>query len=130
MVQVAASTGLRDGALDPGAVRVAVSPGRGGLLGADAVLGLVLRAGPEGEMTGVGGRAGAVGPVGGGRAVGGAEGHLLPPRRLRALPRAVKRKMSRFPLKRDPHRHWPQPTRPPDEAVMLVAVDPKGSPRD
>jgi hypothetical protein len=35
--------------------------------------------------------------------------HLLPPRRLRAWPRVVKRKMSNFPLKRDLHRHWPQP---------------------
>jgi hypothetical protein len=28
--------------------------------------------------------------------------HLLPPRRLRSLPRVVKRKMSNFALKRDP----------------------------
>ena len=30
--------------------------------------------------------------------------HLLPPRRLRSFPRVVKRKMSNFALKRDPHR--------------------------
>jgi hypothetical protein len=47
--------------------------------------------------------------------------HLLPPRRLRTWPRVVKRKMSNFPLKRDRHRHCPQPTKPPEEAVVLVA---------
>ena len=46
--------------------------------------------------------------------------HLLPPRRLRSAPRVVKRKMSNFALKRDRHRHWPQPTKPPEEAVVLV----------
>jgi hypothetical protein len=46
--------------------------------------------------------------------------HLLPPRRLRSLPRVVKRKMSNFARKRDRHRHWPQPTKPPDEAVAIV----------
>jgi hypothetical protein len=53
LVQVAAADGLRDGALDPGPVRVAVPPGRGGLLGAELTLGLVLRAGAEGEMAGL-----------------------------------------------------------------------------
>jgi len=52
--------------------------------------------------------------------------HLLPPRRLRALPRVVKRKMSNFPLKRDRHRHWPQPTRPPDEAAVIVPCTARG----
>jgi hypothetical protein len=52
--------------------------------------------------------------------------HLLPPRRLRSFPRVVKRKMSNFPLKRDPHRHWPQPTKPPEEAVMIVARTARG----
>ena len=52
--------------------------------------------------------------------------HLLPPRRLRALPRVVKRKMSNFPLKRDRHRHRPQPTKPPDEAVVIVARTARG----
>ena len=45
--------------------------------------------------------------------------HLLPPRLLRALPRVVKRKMSNFARKRDRHRYWPQPTKPPDEAVVI-----------
>ena len=66
VVEVAAAAGLRDGALDPGAVGVAVPPGRGGLLGSDVVLGFVLGAGSEGEMAGVGGRVGAAGPVGAG----------------------------------------------------------------
>jgi hypothetical protein len=52
--------------------------------------------------------------------------HLLPPRRLRALPRVVKRKMSNFALKRDRHRHWPQPTKPPDQAVVIVARTARG----
>ena len=47
--------------------------------------------------------------------------HLLPPRRLRGFPRVVKRKMSNFALKRSQHRAWPQPTRPPDEAIVIVA---------
>jgi hypothetical protein len=33
----------------------------------------------------------------------------------------VKRKMSNFALKRSQHRAWPQPTRPPDEAIVIVA---------
>jgi hypothetical protein len=44
--------GLGDGALHPGAVGVAVPPSVGGLLGAELALGLVLGAGPEGEMAG------------------------------------------------------------------------------
>jgi hypothetical protein len=52
--------------------------------------------------------------------------HLLPPRRLRALPRVVKRKMSNFALKRDPHRHWPQPTMSPGQAVVIVARTARG----
>ena len=52
--------------------------------------------------------------------------HLLPPRRLRALPRVVKRKMSNFPLKRDFHRHWPQPTKSPGQAVVIVAQTARG----
>jgi hypothetical protein len=42
------------------------------------------------------------------------------------LPRVVKRKMSNFALKRDPHRHWPQPTKSPDEAVVIVARTARG----
>jgi len=45
VVEVAAAGGLGDGALDPAAVRVAVPPGVGGLLGAQLPLGLVLGAG-------------------------------------------------------------------------------------
>jgi hypothetical protein len=52
--------------------------------------------------------------------------HLLPPRRLRGFPRVVKRKMSNFARKRDPHRHWPQPTKPPDQAVVIVARTARG----
>jgi hypothetical protein len=52
--------------------------------------------------------------------------HLLPPRRLRSFPRVVKRKMSSFARKRDSHRHWPQPTKPPEEAVVLVTRTARG----
>ena len=45
---------------------------------------------------------------------------LLPERRLRSNPRVVKRKMSNFRLKRPQHDHWPQPTRPLRQAVMLI----------
>jgi hypothetical protein len=44
----------------------------------------------------------------------------LPPRRQRTNPRVVKRKMSKFPLKRDEHRHPPQPAGPFREAVALI----------
>jgi hypothetical protein len=44
----------------------------------------------------------------------------LPARRDRTNPRVVKRKMSKFPLKRTHHRRWPQPTRPFREAVRLI----------
>jgi hypothetical protein len=44
----------------------------------------------------------------------------LPERRLRTNPRVVKRKMSKFHLKRPEHQHWPQPTRPFREAVALI----------
>jgi hypothetical protein len=52
--------------------------------------------------------------------------HLLPTRRLRSFPRVVKRKMSNFALKRDGHRRWPQPTKPSDEAVVIVACTARG----
>ena len=45
---------------------------------------------------------------------------LLPKRRLRAFPRAVKRKMSNYQLKRAAHRAWPQPTMPSAEAVGIL----------
>jgi hypothetical protein len=44
----------------------------------------------------------------------------LPVRDQRCNPRVVKRKMSNFDLKRDKHRHWPQPTKPFAEAVVIV----------
>ncbi len=44
----------------------------------------------------------------------------LPARRLRTNPRVVKRKMSKFRLKRPEHYHWPQPTRTFREAVALI----------
>ena len=76
LMEIGAAGGLGDGALDPGAVGVAVAPGGGGLLGADPALGLVLGAGPEGEVAGKDGGAGAAGPVRAGRAVRRAEGRL------------------------------------------------------
>ena len=44
----------------------------------------------------------------------------LPERTNRSNPRVVKRKMSNFDKKRDKHRHWPQPTKPFPEAVILL----------
>jgi hypothetical protein len=38
----------------------------------------------------------------------------------------VKRKMSNFTLKRDPHRHWPQPTKSPDHGVVIVTRTARG----
>jgi transposase IS4-like protein/DDE family transposase len=43
----------------------------------------------------------------------------LPARRLRSNPRVVKRKMSKFRLKRPAHGHWPQPTQPFRQAVAI-----------
>ena len=48
-----------------------------------------------------------------------ATGHL-PQRRLRSNPRVVKRKMSKFHLKRTEHYHWPQPTCSFREAVAVI----------
>jgi hypothetical protein len=45
---------------------------------------------------------------------------LLPPRRLRAFPRAVKRKMSNYQLKRAAHRAWPRPTMPSAQAIGVL----------
>ena len=45
---------------------------------------------------------------------------LVPKRRLRSFPRAVKRKMSNYQLKRAAHRAWPQPTMPPAQAVGVL----------
>ncbi len=47
---------------------------------------------------------------------------LLPERPLRAAPRVVKRKMSKFGVKRAAHRNWPQPTKPAREAVRVLAA--------
>jgi len=46
--------------------------------------------------------------------------HQLPERDNRSNPRVVKRKMSKFKLKRDQHRHWPQPSKPFPEAVAML----------
>jgi hypothetical protein len=45
---------------------------------------------------------------------------LLPKRRHRSNPRVVKRKMSKFYLKRREHYGWPRPTRPFCEAVAFI----------
>ena len=44
----------------------------------------------------------------------------LPPRRNRSNPRVVKRKVAKFLRKRPEHVHWPQPTKPFAEAVVLI----------
>jgi hypothetical protein len=54
---------------------------------------------------------------------------LLPKRPLRAFPRAVKRKMSNYQLKRAAHRAWPQPTMPPDQAIGVLPATPDGTSR-
>jgi Insertion element 4 transposase N-terminal/Transposase DDE domain len=46
--------------------------------------------------------------------------HRLPERANRTNPRVVKRKMSKFPLKRPRHRRWPQPTMTFREAVAML----------
>jgi hypothetical protein len=47
---------------------------------------------------------------------------LLPrQRRLRASPRVVKRKMSNYGVKRASHRAWPQPTRRPEDAIVVLS---------
>jgi hypothetical protein len=44
----------------------------------------------------------------------------LPPRTNRSNPRVVKQRCSSFPVKRPFHRHWPQPTKPFPQAVVLL----------
>ena len=44
----------------------------------------------------------------------------LPQRDNRINPRVVKRKMSKFGLKREEHRHWPQPARNFSETVVIL----------
>lgn len=46
----------------------------------------------------------------------------LPPRRQRTHPRVVKRKMSKFTLKRPAHRPLPQPTQPFSHVVVLLPM--------
>jgi hypothetical protein len=46
--------------------------------------------------------------------------HRLPERDDRSNPRVVKRKMSKFKLKREKHRHWPQPSKPFQQAVAVL----------
>ncbi|MCA1781865.1 MAG: hypothetical protein LC679_06730 [Intrasporangiaceae bacterium] len=44
---------------------------------------------------------------------------LLPRRRPRANPRVVKRKYTKWHVKRAAHRNWPQPDHTPAEAVVI-----------
>ena len=46
--------------------------------------------------------------------------HRLPERDNRSNPRVVKRKMSKFKLKRAAHRCWPRPSKPFQEAVAIL----------
>ena len=52
-------------------------------------------------------------------AIGELSRRLLPRRRPRANPRVVKRKYTKWHVKRDKHRNWPQPDRGPAEAVVI-----------
>lgn len=47
---------------------------------------------------------------------------LTRPRRLRAAPRVVKRKMSSYGVKRPEHRDWPRPTRYPSDAIHILGA--------
>ena len=44
----------------------------------------------------------------------------LPKRDNRCNPRVIKRKVSKFDLKRECHRNWPQPTKPFAKAIVLL----------
>lgn len=44
---------------------------------------------------------------------------LLPRRRLRANPRVVKRKYTKWHVKRAAHHNWPQPDRDPRDAIII-----------
>ena len=46
--------------------------------------------------------------------------YRLPERENRSNPRVVKRKMSKFKLKRDIHRRWPQPSKPFQQAIVIL----------
>ncbi|MGB0096967.1 MAG: hypothetical protein WBP81_31050 [Solirubrobacteraceae bacterium] len=43
-------------------------------------------------------------------------------RRLRTNPRVIKRKMSNWGVKRPEHRNPPRPTKPPSDAITILAV--------
>jgi hypothetical protein len=45
---------------------------------------------------------------------------ILPQRANRSNPRVIKRKMSKFDLKQEQHRHWPQPTKSIAKAIVLL----------
>jgi hypothetical protein len=46
----------------------------------------------------------------------------LGPRRIRTNPRVIKRKMSNWAVKRPEHRNWPKPTKPPSDAITILAT--------
>ena len=54
------------------------------------------------------------------RLLGDLVAELLPERRMRLNPRVVKRKMSKYKLKRPEHAHWPQPTASFYRVVALI----------
>lgn len=45
---------------------------------------------------------------------------VIAPRRDRLNPRVIKRKMSKWPKKRSLHRHYPQPTMPFEESIVMA----------
>ena len=46
----------------------------------------------------------------------------LGPRRLRTNPSVIKRKMSNWGVKRPEHRNPPKPTKPPSDAITILAA--------
>jgi hypothetical protein len=46
----------------------------------------------------------------------------LGPRRLRTNPRVIKRKMSNWGVKRPEHRNPPKPSKPPSDAITILAA--------
>ena len=46
----------------------------------------------------------------------------LPERKPRENPRVIKRKMSSWPVKRPEHRDWPQPARPAEDSITILAA--------
>ena len=51
---------------------------------------------------------------------------LLPQRRLRAVPRAVKRKTINYGVKRAEHRDWPHPAKRPETAIAVLSPQVNG----